>query len=227
MYKWNQLTIVSYLISTKKCWTSGNGLNCHVAIVQGTNQCHKPGLIEDFSHGHHAEGPHNHIHLGSQAASLQRPASCRGYSCREGRQWRGGPLLMQLDPAQACRLGGLVGLVLHTERQELKRLQEQPANSELHHMDQSFPTKKWEENTKLVLRFQCIDSSHNGQKSTGSGCHPDSAASDCGTYPDYPDSIAVKLRKCWLYVEYLFGMGCTLVSDPIHMNYHELGSSSW
>jgi hypothetical protein len=26
-------------------------------------------------------------------------------------------------------------LVLHAERQELKRLQEQPGNSELHHMD--------------------------------------------------------------------------------------------
>jgi len=110
---------------------------CHVAIVQGTNQCHKPGFVEDFGHGHHAEGPHNHIHPRGQAASLQRLGACRrGHSCPEG--WQGGnPLLVQLDPAQACR-GCRVAegsLVLHAERQELKRLQEQPGNSELHHMD--------------------------------------------------------------------------------------------
>ena len=91
----------------------GMAWNCHVAIVQGTNQCHKPGLVEDFRHSHHAEGPHNHIHPRCQGATLQRLGACRwGHGCPQGRQ--GKPLLVQLDPAQACVAGGLVPV--HAQR---------------------------------------------------------------------------------------------------------------
>ena len=37
------------------------------AIVQSADERHEPGLVEDLGHGDHAEGAHEHVHVGREA----------------------------------------------------------------------------------------------------------------------------------------------------------------
>ena len=87
----------------------------------------------------------------------------------------------------------------------------------------SFPTKKWEENTqKLVLRFQCIDSSHSIAHRHGrQGMSSRRFCCDCGTCTN---SIALKLKKTMITVSFWNGVHPSyLVSDKTTW----IGSSSW
>lgn len=58
------------------------------AVLQGTNQRHKPSLVEDFRHADHTEGAKHHIHLTGQVyqRALEPRPFDRGTRRRRGRR---------------------------------------------------------------------------------------------------------------------------------------------